>query len=81
MGQLKKDRVVRVERDLRAVVDSSRSSEQLVRWRVRRWRKGVAESHVVVELGSGEQGSLVVGMLRDWRALICFGSRVEMVFS
>lgn len=24
-----------------------------------------------------EQGSLEVGMLRDWRALICLGSRVE----
>lgn len=32
---------------------------------------------VVVELRA--HGSFVVGMLRDWRALICFGSRVDVV--
>lgn len=32
---------------------------------------------MVVELRA--HGSFVVGMLRDWRALICFGSRVDVV--
>lgn len=37
MGQLVKEREVRVERVVSAVVEISRSSEQFVRWRERRW--------------------------------------------
>lgn len=78
MGQLMKLREVRVERDLRAVRDRATSSEQLESVREMRWRKGVEESQVVVEGREWEeQGSLEVGMLSDWSALSCFGSRVE----
>jgi hypothetical protein len=45
--------------------------------RERRWRKGLEESQSKVALFLGWQGSLDVGMLRDCRALSCFGSRVE----
>ena len=42
------------------------------------WRKGLEESQVVVLWKDGwEHGSLEVGMLRDSRALNCFGSRVD----
>ncbi|RDX65331.1 hypothetical protein CR513_56020, partial [Mucuna pruriens] len=41
-------------------------------WREVRWRKGVEMSQ---SIEGWEHGSLVVGMLRDWRAFICFGSR------
>ncbi|KAJ0523931.1 hypothetical protein HanRHA438_Chr10g0475651 [Helianthus annuus] len=74
--QSRKVREVRVEREERAVVERERSSEQLVRRRERRWRKGVALSQVVALWGGWVQGSWVVGMYKDWRALSCFGSRV-----
>lgn len=45
--QSRKVREVRVEREERAVVERERSSEQLVRRRERRWRKGVPASQVV----------------------------------
>lgn len=80
-GQLMKFRDLRVERDWRAVKDKATSSEQLESVRERRWRKGEEASQVVVgavaERGGGEQGFLEVGMLRDWSALSCFGSRGE----
>ncbi|KAM2043217.1 hypothetical protein ACFXTI_036517 [Malus domestica] len=79
MGQLRNWRDWRVERDLRAVKERATSSEQLARRRERRWRKGLEESQMVVFGGRMEgflQGSLEVGMLRDWRALSCFGSSV-----
>jgi hypothetical protein len=52
--------------------------EQLVRERERerRWRK-VLEDLQRVALFLLWQRSLAVGMLRDWRALNCFGSSVE----
>lgn len=37
MGQLVKESEVRVERVVSAVVEISKSSEQFVRWRERRW--------------------------------------------
>lgn len=46
IGQLKKVRFWRVERDLRAVEESEMSSEQLERRRERRWLKGFEESHL-----------------------------------
>lgn len=69
-----------MERDLRAVKDKATSSEQLVSVRERRWRKGLEESQAAaVEMWRGaEQGSLEVGIFRDWRALSCFGSRVDV---
>jgi hypothetical protein len=71
MGQLRK------ERDLRAVKERAASfGEQLVKERERRWRKGLEESQRVA-LFLFWQESLAVGMLRDWRALSCFGSSVE----
>lgn len=78
MGQLIKCREVKVERDLSAVRDKATSSEQLASVREMRCLKGLDLSQTVVELWSGEQGSLEVGMLRDWRALICFGSSEEV---
>nr|GEU67248.1 putative ribonuclease H-like domain-containing protein [Tanacetum cinerariifolium] len=42
--QLRKDKVVSVDKEESMVVESVRSSEQLVRWRVVRWRNGVAVS-------------------------------------
>lgn len=38
---------------------------------MRRWRNGEELSHVMVV-----HGSVVVGMLRDWRAVSCLGSNV-----
>lgn len=46
IGQLKKVRFWRVERDLRAVEESETSSEQLERRRAMRWLKGFEESHL-----------------------------------
>lgn len=60
-----KRKEVNVERDLRAVDDNETSSEQLAKVREMRCLKGFEESQMVVELWSGEQGSLGVGMLRD----------------
>lgn len=80
MGQLMNSKLVRVKRDLRAVTEISTSAEQLARRRERRWRKGLEPSHTAAvwrEEDGGEQGSLEVGMLRDWRAVSCFGSRGE----
>lgn len=64
-----------VESDLRAVMERETSSEQLMRRSERRWRKGLEVSQWMALWF--EHGSLVVGRLRDWRALSCFGSRVE----
>jgi hypothetical protein len=65
MGQLRKEREWREERDLRAVKERATSfGEQLVRERERRWRKGLEESQRVA-LFLLWQGSLAVGMLRD----------------
>ncbi|KAF5474554.1 hypothetical protein F2P56_006444 [Juglans regia] len=78
MGQLRKEREWREERDLRAVKERATSSaEQLERERERRWRKGLEESQRRVALFLLWHGSLEVGMLRDCRALSCFGSSVE----
>ncbi|KAK9267299.1 hypothetical protein L1049_009722 [Liquidambar formosana] len=79
MGQLMNWRSRRVERDLRAGMDNETSSEQLRRRREMRWRKGLEESQRVAlwRTGGLEQGSLEVGMFRDWRALSCLGSRVD----
>lgn len=59
MGQLRKDRFCRVERDLRAVEESETSSEQLERCRDKRWLKGFEESHWLREQ------TFLVGRLRD----------------
>lgn len=77
-GQFWKWREVRVEREVRAVVERWREREQLERERERRWRNGEELSQRAVVWG-GEQGSLEVGMLRDWRAVSCLGSRVVEV--
>lgn len=69
-----------MERDLRAVKDRATSSEQLESLRARRCRKGLELSQSVMLLRTKEgcvQGSLEVGMLRDCRAVSCFGSRVD----
>ncbi|GJW06775.1 hypothetical protein Tco_1569198 [Tanacetum coccineum] len=73
--QLRKDKVVSVDKEESMVVESVRSSEQLVRWRVVRWRNGVAVSQVVV-VEVVVHGSWVVGMYRLWSAWSCFGSSV-----
>ncbi|CAK9148107.1 unnamed protein product [Ilex paraguariensis] len=80
MGQLMNFKSLREERDLRAVMDNATSSEHFERRRETRWRKGLEESQVVALWRGvgGAQGSLEVGTLRDWRALSCFGSRVEV---
>lgn len=78
MGQSINLKEVKVERVFRAVRDRATSSEQLANVREMRCLKGLAESQIVVELWRGEQGSLPVGMSRDWRALICFGSSGEV---
>lgn len=63
---------------MRAVRDKATSSEQSASVREMRCLKGLEESQIMVELWSGEQGSLEAGMLRDWRALTCLGSRGEV---
>lgn len=75
MGQLRRWRVRRVERDLRAVEEREwwMEVEQFVSWREVRCRKGVEVSQRK-EVG-WEHGSFGLGMLRDWRAFTCFGSR------
>ncbi|PNX75281.1 hypothetical protein L195_g031214 [Trifolium pratense] len=43
-----------------------------------RWRKGLEESQSVALWKDGcEHGSFEVGMLRDCKAVICFGSSVD----
>lgn len=77
MGQSINLKVVKVERVFRAVRDRATSSEQLAKVREMRFLKGLEESQIMVELWRGEQGFLPVGMLRDWRALTCFGFSEE----
>ena len=66
------------ERARRAVEEISRSEEQLARVRETRRRKGEEASQIVKLRGGGiVQGSRVVGKFIDWRAVSCFGSRVD----
>jgi hypothetical protein len=83
-GQLRKEREVRDgERALRAVVEMERSVEQFVKEMEVTRRNGELVSQVTTEeevdlvVGRWLQGSLTVGMLRDSRALSCFGSNGE----
>jgi len=72
-GQLRRRRVWRVERDLRAAKERERWGEvQLESCRVVRWRKGVEVSQT---MEGWEHGSFVVGMLMDCKAFTCLGSR------
>lgn len=84
-GQLRKEREVRDgERALRAVEEIERSVEQFVKEIEVTRRNGELVSQVTTEeeevdlvVGRWLQGSLTVGMLRDSRALSCFGSNGE----
>ncbi|CAL1393752.1 unnamed protein product [Linum trigynum] len=69
MGQSVKERDWRVERDLRAVKERETPLEKLERWRETTWWNGE----------DWAEGSLAVGILRDWRARSCFGCSVEWV--
>jgi len=80
-----KEREVREgERALRAVEEMERSEEQFVKEREVTRRNGEPVSQVTTVVGGLEeeegwwsQGFLRVGMLRDSRALSCFGSSGE----
>ena len=82
-GQLRKEREVREgERALSAAEEMDMSEEQFVKERDVTRRNGEPASQVTtveegLEVGRWSQGFLAVGMLRDSRALRCFGSNGE----